>query len=269
VEEEKMASVATVDRVELETKVKDMYRQVALDPHGDFHFEMGRSLAERLGYAPGDLDRIPSEAIESFAGVGYYFHLAELKEGQTVLDLGSGSGMDTFIAALKVGRRGQIVGIDMTDDQRAKAERLRDRDGFHNVTYLKGYIEYIPCEDASFDAVISNGVINLSADKQQVFREVARVLKRGGRLALSDIVTEVQLPDGIVCNSTLWAACSVASNIGRRLLWVCGNKWDLDFGVGNTRRIARAGRIESGIFLVGTFSRLRASLGKLTAIRGA
>jgi ubiquinone/menaquinone biosynthesis C-methylase UbiE len=95
----------------------------------------------------------------------------------------------------------------MTDGQRAKAQRLRDRDGFHNVTYLKGYIEYVPCEDASFDAVISNGVINLSADKQQVFREVARVLKRGGRLALSDIVTEVQLPDGIVCNSTLWAAC--------------------------------------------------------------
>ena len=202
-----MATVATVDRAELETKVKDMYRQVAINPHGDFHFEMGRALAERLGYAPNDLDCIPAEAIESFAGVGYYFHLAELKDGESVLDLGSGSGMDTFIAAVKVGSKGRVVGIDMSDDQRAKAERLRDRDGFANVTYLKGYIESIPCENTSFDAVISNGVINLSADKQRVFREAARVLKRGGRLALSDIVTEVQLPDGIVCDSTLWAAC--------------------------------------------------------------
>ena len=202
-----MTSTTPVDRVELEAKVQDMYREVALNPKGDFHFEMGRVLAERLGYAPVDLDRIPAEAIESFAGVGYYFHLVDLKEGETVLDLGSGSGMDTFVAALKVGPSGRVIGIDMTDAQRAKAERLRDRDGFLNVTYRKGYIESIPCEDATFDAVISNGVINLSAEKSKVFQEAARILKPGGRLALSDIVTEVQLPETIVCNSTLWAAC--------------------------------------------------------------
>ena len=196
-----------VDRQELESKVKEMYRQVAEEPEGEFHFEMGRALTERLGYPPADLDRIPAQAIESFAGVGYYFHLADLKAGESVIDLGSGSGTDTFMAALKVGSSGRVVGVDMTDAQRTKAERLRDAAGFANVTYLKGYIEDLPVEDASFDALISNGVINLSADKPQVFREVARVLKPGGRLVISDIVTESQLPEGITCNATLWAAC--------------------------------------------------------------
>jgi arsenite methyltransferase len=202
-----MATPVTFDPKELESKVKAMYRSVAENPHGEFHFEMGRAMAERLGYAPSDLDRIPPEAIESFAGVGYYFHLADLKEGETVLDLGSGSGMDTFIAALKVGLRGKVVGIDMTDEQRAKAEHLRDRDSFKNVTYLKGYIENVPVPAASVDVVISNGVFNLATDKSKVFGEVARLLKAGGRLVISDIVTEVQLPETVVCNSTLWAAC--------------------------------------------------------------
>ncbi len=166
-----MATPVTFDPKELESKVKAMYRSVAENPYGEFHFEMGRAMAERLGYAPADLDRIPKEAIESFAGVGYYFHLADLKEGETVLDLGSGSGMDTFIAALKVGPRGKVIGVDM------------------------------------IDVVISNGVINLATDKSKVFSEAARLLKSGGRLAISDIVTEVQLPETIVCNSTLWAAC--------------------------------------------------------------
>jgi len=200
-------TAATVDRADLERQVKDMYRLVALEPHGEFHFEMGRALAERLGYAPADLDRIPGEAIDSFAGVGYHFALAALKPGERVLDLGSGAGMDTFIAALQVGPSGEVVGVDMTDEQRAKAERLRDRAGLRNVTYLKGYIESIPCPDAAFDVLISNGVINLSADKSRVFAEVARVLKPGGRLAISDIVTEAPLPQGVAENATLWAAC--------------------------------------------------------------
>jgi SAM-dependent methyltransferase len=184
-----------------------MYRDVALDPHGEFHFEMGRALAERLGYAPTDLDAIPSQAIDSFAGVGYYFDLAALKPGETVVDLGSGSGMDSFIAALKVGPRGRVIGVDMTDEQLAKAERLRAGAGLGHVEYRKGYIESTGLADASCDAVISNGVINLTPEKQTVFREAARLLKRGGRLALSDIVTEVQLPEGITCNAALWAAC--------------------------------------------------------------
>jgi ubiquinone/menaquinone biosynthesis C-methylase UbiE len=202
-----MTTAIAFDPKELEAKVKAMYRSVAENPKGGFFFEMGRTMAERLGYAPADLDRIPAESIESFAGVGYYFHLAEVKAGETVVDLGSGSGMDTFIAALKVGPHGKVIGMDMTDEQRAKAERLRDRDGFLNVTYVKGYIEEAPMPDGVADVVISNGVINLATDKSKVFREVARLLKSGGRFAISDIVTEVQLPETIVCNSTLWAAC--------------------------------------------------------------
>jgi ubiquinone/menaquinone biosynthesis C-methylase UbiE len=201
------ASTVAFDPKELESKVKAMYRDVAENPKGEFHFEMGRELAERLGYSPADLDRIPAEAIDSFAGVGHFFHLANLRPGEIVIDLGSGSGMDTFVAALRVGDTGKVIGVDMTDEQLAKATRLRDRDGFGNVTYMKGYIEKVGLPDGMADAVISNGVINLATDKAAVFREAARLLRSGGRLALSDIVTETQLPQTIVCNSTLWAAC--------------------------------------------------------------
>lgn len=198
---------AQVDRAELEGKVQAMYKEVAEHPHGEFHFEMGRAMAERLGYRPADLDKAPAESIDSFAGVGYYFHLLDDLEGARVLDLGSGSGMDSFVASLLTGPSGTVIGLDMTDSQRAKAEGLRQRDGVRNVTYVKGYIDATPFEDGSFDVVISNGVINLAVDKPQVFREIARLLRPGGKLALADIVTDVQLPENITCNSTLWAAC--------------------------------------------------------------
>lgn len=197
----------SVNEAELRTKVKDMYDKVAQNPHGDFHFEMGRDLAEKMGYDPEDLDKIPQEAIESFAGVGYYFDLANIKEGESVLDLGSGSGMDCFVAALKVGKSGKVVGIDMTDKQMEKAEQLCSHASIENVSFRKGYIEELPFEKESFDVVISNGVINLSVDKEKVFHEVGRVLKSGGRLAISDIVCEKEMPEGITCDSTLWAAC--------------------------------------------------------------
>lgn len=196
-----------LDTTDLEQQVKEMYRKVALDPGGDFHFELGRALAERLGYPSAELDRVPAQAIDSFAGVGYYFGLARLQPGESVLDLGSGSSMDAFVAALQVGKSGKVVGVDMTDEQLAKAERLRAGARFDNVSYLKGYIERVRCADGTFDAVISNGVINLAPDKQQVFDEAARLLRVGGRLAIADIVTEVQLPAGITGNATLWAAC--------------------------------------------------------------
>ena len=197
----------TIDKVELEKKVKDMYRDVALNPKGEFHFEMGRALAERLGYSPEDLDRIPTGSIESFAGVGYYFDLANIEQGESVVDLGSGAGMDTFVAALKVGNNGSVVGIDMTKEQLAKANQLRDKAVFSQVSYLEGYLEKVPSEDGRFDVVISNGVINLAPEKDKVFKEMARVLKPGGRIAISDIVTEIQLSEGITCNTDLWAAC--------------------------------------------------------------
>ncbi len=199
--------VTTVDRAALEAKVKNMYTDVATNPHGDFHFEMGRALAERLGYAPPDLDRVPQEAIDSFAGVGHFFHLADLTSGERVVDLGSGSGMDTFVASLKVGPDGRVIGIDMTDAQLGKAERLARSARFENVTYRKAYIEDTGLEAGAFDCVMSNGVINLAADKTRVFHEAARLLRSGGRLAIADIITEQPLPDGVVCNVDLWAAC--------------------------------------------------------------
>lgn len=198
---------ATVDTQELEAKVKDMYRHVAEQPHGDYHFEMGRPLAERLGYPADVLDRIPAGAIESFAGVGYFFELAELGKGQRVIDLGSGSGTDAFFAALQVGADGGVVGIDFTAEQLAKARRLAEQSGFSQVEFREGRIEKLPVEDASFDAVISNGVINLAPEKEPVFGEAARVLRHGGRLAIADIVSEQQLKESIVCDADLWASC--------------------------------------------------------------
>src|SRR5712692_4553055 len=199
--------VTTVDRTALESKVKNMYTDVARNPHGSFHFEMGRAMAERLGYGPADLDRVPQDAIDSFAGVGHFFHLADLKSGEQVVDLGSGSGMDTFVASLKIGPTGRVVGVDMTDAQLAKAERLALSGHFTNISYRKAYIEDTGLDAGAFDCVISNGVINLAADKHRVFQEAARLLKSGGRLAIADIITEKPLPEGVVCNADLWAAC--------------------------------------------------------------
>lgn len=198
---------ARVNAEELERKVKEMYTQVALSPEGPFHFEMGAAMARRLGYTDAELGGAPAEAIQSFAGVGYYFDLASLREGEQVVDLGSGSGMDSFIAAQKVGRGGQVTGIDMTDAQLAKAERLRHEPTFAAVRFRKAFIDATGLPDACCDAVISNGVINLSPDKPAVFREAARLLRPGGRLAIADIVSDVPLPGNVTCNATLWAAC--------------------------------------------------------------
>jgi len=199
--------MATIDVDGLRDKVRTMYQAVADEPHGTFHFEMGYDLAARLGYPTDELDEVPTEAIESFAGVGYHLALAALRPGDRVVDLGSGSGMDAFLAARQVGDSGEVVGIDMTDAQLDKSRRLAVRDGFANTRFDKGYIEGAPVADGSATAVISNGVINLCSDKTAVFREIARILEPGGRLAISDIVTERPLTDAIVCDVNLWASC--------------------------------------------------------------
>jgi arsenite methyltransferase len=196
-----------LDTAELEDRVKRMYEEVALEPDHEFHFETGRPLAERLGYPPDDLDRIPAASIESFAGVGYFQDLAAITPGEVVLDLGSGSGTDSFVAALKTGPEGRVVGIDMTEAQLAKARSLAEEAGFAQVELRAGYIEKPPVDDAQFDCVISNGVINLSPDKPAVFAASARALRSDGRLALADIVSEQQLPEGVTCDASLWAAC--------------------------------------------------------------
>ena len=196
-----------VDGERLEAEVKAMYRHVARGEEAELHFEVGSGLAEHLGY-PGELlDAIPAEALASFAGVGHHLDLAALQPGEAVLDLGSGSGTDVFCAAVLVGESGHVVGVDITDEQLDKAARLRDRDGFSQLELVEAQIEALPFEDASFDAVLSNGVINLSPDKGRVFAEAARVLRPGGRLAIADIVSGRPLKERTRRNVELWAAC--------------------------------------------------------------
>jgi len=193
-----------LDTSELEQRVKHMYEEVALEPQREFHFETGRRLAERLGYPAADLDGIPPGAIDSFAGVGYFLDLAALARGDAVLDLGSGSGTDSFVAALTAAR---VVGVDMTPAQLRKARSLAAEGDFAGVEFREGYIERPPVDEATFDCVISNGVINLSPDKPAVFASAARALRPGGRLALADIVSAAELPEGVTCDASLWAAC--------------------------------------------------------------
>ena len=204
-----------VDREVLEAQVQDMYRQVARGEDAQLHFAVGRGLALRVGYPSELLDAIPEEALASFAGVGYHLDLAKLSPGEHVLDLGSGSGTDVFCAGVQVGPTGRVVGVDFTDEQIEKAARLRDRDGFEQVEFAEASIDALPFEDATFDVVISNGVINLSPIKHKVFAEVARVLRPGGRLALADIVSGKALRERTRRNVELWAAC-IAGAIPRK-----------------------------------------------------
>jgi SAM-dependent methyltransferase len=196
-----------VDVNHLEAEVTAMYRHVARGDDTELHFEVGRTVAERLGYSPELLNAIPAEALASFAGVGHHLDLAGLRPGEAVLDLGSGSGTDIFCAATLVGESGRVVGVDMTDEQVAKAERLRARGGFAHVEFVNARIEELPFDDASFDVVLSNGVINLSPAKSTVFAEAARVLRPFGRLAIADIVSGGPLKERTRRNVELWAAC--------------------------------------------------------------
>ena len=139
--------------------------------------------------------------------MGYHFDLAALAAGEEVLDLGSGSGTDAFCAAVAVGESGRVVGVDFTDEQVAKAARLSERDHFSQVDFVEARIDDLPFDDASFDVVVSNGVINLSPVKHRVFAEAARVLRPGGRLAIADIVSGRPLKERTRRNVELWAAC--------------------------------------------------------------
>jgi arsenite methyltransferase len=200
-----------VDADELARHIAEMHHEAVQD----LHFHTGRGLAEALGYPADLLARLPVRAVSSFAGVGYHLDLANLVAGERVLDLGCGSGMEVFAAAVAVGPQGSVTGVDITPEQLVKAERLR-RD--EHVTFRHARIEELPFDDASFDVVISNGVANLSADKSAVFAEAARVLRPGGRLALADIVTQRAIATRTAAQPDLWAACIVGASQRDRYL---------------------------------------------------
>ena len=160
-----------------------------------------------IGYSLDEIKELPESAVGAAAGCGNPTAIAGLKEGEVVLDLGSGGGIDVFLSAKKVGPTGKAIGVDMTDEMLALARKNAEELGFENVEFRKGDIEDLPVEDESIDVIISNCVINLAPDKDKVFREAYRVLKPGGRITVSDIVTDGPLPQEIKDNPDAWAAC--------------------------------------------------------------
>lgn len=163
-------------------------------------------MALHIGYSKEDLKNVPEASIMGL-GCGNPVALSSLKEGETVLDLGSGGGIDVFLAAKKVGPRGKAIGIDMTEEMIRKARATASKYGYENAEFRLGEIESLPIEDNSVDVVISNCVINLSPDKGKVFREAYRVLKPGGRIMISDLVTEGELPEEVRKSFDAWAGC--------------------------------------------------------------
>jgi arsenite methyltransferase len=199
-----MSEDLLVDAKALRDQVREKYREVAVDPHRSFHFHTGRPLAARLGYDPAAVDALPDRAVESFAGVGNPFSLRGLEPGERVVDVGSGAGFDSFIAAGQIGPSGRVLGIDMTAEMLAKSRATAVALGFEHVEFRDGLAESLPVEDGWADAVISNGVINLCADKQAVFTDILRVLKPGGWLQFADIANGRPVPPEALRDIDLW-----------------------------------------------------------------
>ncbi len=188
----------------LRAQVREKYRQVAVAPLGPYHFHTGRSLAARLGYDGALVDALPEGAVESFAGVANPFSLRDLEPGEHVVDVGSGAGFDSFVAAGLVGSEGRVVGVDMTAEMLDKARDNAADLGLEHVEFREGLAEALPVDTAWADVVISNGVINLCPDKRAVFDEIHRVLRPGGWLQLADIANGRPVPIEAIRDVDLW-----------------------------------------------------------------
>jgi len=196
---------ADVDRDELRDLIRAKYTDVAEEPEQGFHFHTGRPLARMLGYDDAAVEQLPAGTVDSFAGTGNPFAIGALKAGEVVLDIGCGAGLDSLMAALQVGPSGQVISVDMTRAMLAKTEAGATELGLRNVDTRLGYAETLPLEVESVDVVISNGVINLTPDKEQAMREVWRVLKPGGRFQIADIVVHREVPQEAKDNIELWS----------------------------------------------------------------
>jgi SAM-dependent methyltransferase len=193
-----------VDPDALREQVRDKYREVATAPNRSFHFHTGRPLAARLGYEADAVDALPDVAVESFAGVGNPFSLRRLAASERVVDVGSGAGFDSFIAAGQAGPDGAVIGVDMTDEMLTKSRTTATSLGLDHVEFRDGLAEHLPVDDAWADVVISNGIINLCADKRAVFDEIRRVLRPGGTLQFADIANGRPVPPEALRDIDLW-----------------------------------------------------------------
>jgi SAM-dependent methyltransferase len=214
---------AKVDRDQLREEIRAKYTEVATEPEKGFHFHTGRPLAAMLGYDASTVDRLPPGTVDSFAGTGNPFSIGEITPGMTVMDLGCGAGFDTLQAAMKVGPTGRVIGVDMTPAMRAKTETAAKELGLSNVEVREGFLESLPAPDESVDVVISNGVLNLTPDKESVMREVYRVLKPGGRFQIGDIVVHKDVPQDAKDDINLWSSCIAGALMKPEWDWVLDN----------------------------------------------
>lgn len=198
-----MAVDVPIDVGLLKSEIKKTYASVSQEPEKDFVFPTGRAWAEDLGYPP-ELAQVPESAVESFAGVANPFSLGRLAPGERVLDLGSGAGTDSLVAARMVGPEGSVTGIDMTPEMLARARTAADEAGLANVVFVEGEAERLPFADERFDVVISNGVIDLVPDKDAVFAEIHRVLVPGGRIQVADVTIQRPVSEEGRRNIDLW-----------------------------------------------------------------
>jgi arsenite methyltransferase len=226
---------ANFDTARLGAAVRETYERVAANPHGDFHFHRGADYAARaLGYDQAELALVPALSTDAFAGVGNPHRAGALHQGETVLDHACGAGMDLLLAARRVGPRGRAIGVDMTRGMLDRGRRAAKLAGLDDRTaWREGVYQALPVETASVDVVLSNGVLNLAPDKRAVMREVARVLRPGGRLMLSDVVVQRELTLAARSDPELWAACIAGALPEAELFDVCA-----EVGLGGGRIVA-------------------------------